>query len=58
MTYQIQYCSILSAEFMRTSIHDTGDTDASITSKFKARATIAMNGEGNEVSVILHASCL
>ncbi|XP_019156224.1 PREDICTED: vacuolar protein sorting-associated protein 54, chloroplastic [Ipomoea nil] len=41
--------SILSAEFMRTSIHDTGDTDASITSKFKARATIAMNGEGNEV---------
>ncbi|CAH9121800.1 unnamed protein product [Cuscuta epithymum] len=41
--------SILSAEFMRTSIHQSGYMDASITSKFKARATIAMNGDDNEV---------
>ncbi|XP_009602757.1 vacuolar protein sorting-associated protein 54, chloroplastic isoform X1 [Nicotiana tomentosiformis] len=43
--------SILSAEFMRTSIHETGDVDASITSEFKVRATISMNGEGHEVKL-------
>lgn len=36
---------------MRTSIHETGDVDASITSEFKVRATISMNGEGHEVSM-------
>ncbi|RAL53526.1 hypothetical protein DM860_015563 [Cuscuta australis] len=41
--------SILSAEFMCTSIHQSGYMDASITSKFKAQATIAMNGDENEV---------
>ncbi|KAK4347429.1 hypothetical protein RND71_033768 [Anisodus tanguticus] len=43
--------SILSAEFMRISIHETGDLDASITSKFKVRETISMNGEGHEVKL-------
>ncbi|KAL1834432.1 hypothetical protein ACET3Z_004083 [Daucus carota] len=36
--------SILSAEFMRTSIQDTGDTDAIILLKSKARATSVTNG--------------
>nr|XP_016440247.1 PREDICTED: vacuolar protein sorting-associated protein 54, chloroplastic-like [Nicotiana tabacum] len=43
--------SILSAEFMRISIHETGDLDASITSEFKVGATISMNGEGHEVKL-------
>ncbi|XP_060191814.1 vacuolar protein sorting-associated protein 54, chloroplastic-like [Lycium barbarum] len=43
--------SILSAEFMRISIHETGDVDASITSKFKVREMISMNGEGHEVKL-------
>ncbi|GAV66145.1 Vps54 domain-containing protein/DUF2450 domain-containing protein [Cephalotus follicularis] len=36
--------SILSAEFMRASIHDTGDTDAVILSKVKARTYMSLNG--------------
>ncbi|KAJ8549279.1 hypothetical protein K7X08_032986 [Anisodus acutangulus] len=40
--------SILSAEFMRIAIHETGDMDASITSKFKVWEKISMNGEGHE----------
>ncbi|KAM5561832.1 hypothetical protein ABKV19_022429 [Rosa sericea] len=43
--------SILSAEFMRASIHDAGDTDAIIVSKAKARASILMNGEDGEVKL-------
>ncbi|PHT55553.1 Vacuolar protein sorting-associated protein 54, chloroplastic [Capsicum baccatum] len=49
--------SILSAEFMRISIHDTGDVDASITSKFKAQATISINGEGHEVKLDEEETC-
>ncbi|PRQ41589.1 putative vps54-likeVacuolar protein sorting-associated protein [Rosa chinensis] len=43
--------SILSAEFMRASIHDAGDTDSIIISKAKARASILMNGEDGEVKL-------
>lgn len=43
--------SILSAEFMRASIHDAGDTDAIIISRAKARASILMNGEDGEVKL-------
>ncbi|MCD7465187.1 Vacuolar protein sorting-associated protein 54 [Datura stramonium] len=49
--------SILSAEFMRISIHETGDMDASITSKFKVQATISMNGEGHEVKLDEEETC-
>lgn len=34
---------------MRITIQETGNMDAAITSKFRARATIAINGEGHEV---------
>ncbi|XP_052478125.1 vacuolar protein sorting-associated protein 54, chloroplastic isoform X1 [Gossypium raimondii] len=37
--------SILSAEFMRASIHDKGDKDSVILLKAKARASISLNGE-------------
>nr|AEJ72554.1 putative vacuolar protein sorting [Malus domestica] len=40
--------SILSAEFMRASIHDVGDTDVIIISRVKARASSLMNGEGED----------
>ncbi|KAG5620464.1 hypothetical protein H5410_005682 [Solanum commersonii] len=43
--------SILSAEFLRITIQETGNMDAAITSKFKARATIAINGEGHEAKL-------
>ncbi|XP_060216973.1 vacuolar protein sorting-associated protein 54, chloroplastic-like isoform X5 [Lycium barbarum] len=43
--------SILSAEFLRITIQETGNMDAAITSKFKARTTIAINGEGHEVKL-------
>ncbi|KAM3361692.1 vacuolar protein sorting-associated protein 54, chloroplastic isoform X1 [Capsicum galapagoense] len=49
--------SILSAEFMRISIHATGDVDALITSKFKAQATISINGEGHEVKLDEEETC-
>lgn len=39
---------------MRITIQETGNMDAEITSKFKARATIAINGEGHEVSISLY----
>lgn len=52
MTYQIHYCSILSAEFMRTSIHDAGNIDAVILSKAKARENLPTNGRDDEVSMI------
>ncbi|KAK6796384.1 hypothetical protein RDI58_004085 [Solanum bulbocastanum] len=43
--------SILSAEFLRITIQETGNMDAAITSKFKARATIAISGEGHEAKL-------
>ncbi|XP_030513778.2 vacuolar protein sorting-associated protein 54, chloroplastic isoform X2 [Rhodamnia argentea] len=41
--------SILSAEFMRTSVHDVGDMDVIILSKVKARASISVNGAEDEI---------
>ncbi|KAI8001608.1 hypothetical protein LOK49_LG09G02573 [Camellia lanceoleosa] len=43
--------SILSAEFMRTSIRGVGNMDAVILSKIKARASLPKNGEENEVEL-------
>ncbi|XP_028062488.1 vacuolar protein sorting-associated protein 54, chloroplastic-like isoform X3 [Camellia sinensis] len=43
--------SILSAEFMRTSIHGVRNMDAVILSKIKARASLPKNGEENEVKL-------
>ncbi|CAB4285530.1 unnamed protein product [Prunus armeniaca] len=43
--------SILSAEFMRASIHDAGDTDVIIISRAQARASILMNGEDGEIKL-------
>ncbi|EXC21740.1 Vacuolar protein sorting-associated protein 54 [Morus notabilis] len=43
--------SILSAEFMRASIHDAGNTDVGILSKAKARASIPANGKDAEVKL-------
>lgn len=52
VTYQIHSCSILSAEFVRASIHDSRDIDAVILSKSKAWATLPRNGEDEDVSMI------
>ncbi|KAK6267473.1 hypothetical protein QUC31_011633 [Theobroma cacao] len=43
--------SILSAEFMCASIHDTGDADAVILLKAKARASSSLNGKDVEVKL-------
>ncbi|PQQ14874.1 vacuolar protein sorting-associated protein 54 chloroplastic [Prunus yedoensis var. nudiflora] len=43
--------SILSAEFMRASIHDAGDTDVIIISRAQARASVLMNGEDGEIKL-------
>ncbi|XP_008218529.2 PREDICTED: vacuolar protein sorting-associated protein 54, chloroplastic [Prunus mume] len=43
--------SILSAEFMRASIHDAGDTDVIIISRAQARASILLNGEDGEIKL-------
>ncbi|XP_074338003.1 vacuolar protein sorting-associated protein 54, chloroplastic isoform X1 [Apium graveolens] len=43
--------SILSAEFMRTSIQDTGDTDAIILVQSKAKATSLTNGIDDDVKI-------
>ncbi|KAB1222969.1 Vacuolar protein sorting-associated protein 54, chloroplastic [Morella rubra] len=43
--------SILSAEFMRASIHDGGDFDIVILSQVKARATIPANGKVDDVKL-------
>ncbi|KAM1526361.1 hypothetical protein ACFX15_010289 [Malus domestica] len=45
--------SILSAEFMRASIHDAGDTDVIIISRVKVRASSLMNGEGEDGEIKL-----
>lgn len=41
--------SILSAEFMRASVHDVGDMDLIILSKVKARASVSVNGAEDEI---------
>lgn len=41
--------SILSAEFMRASLHDTGDSDAMILLRTKERASTPSNGRVDEV---------
>ncbi|KAF7851424.1 hypothetical protein BT93_L3965 [Corymbia citriodora subsp. variegata] len=41
--------SILSAEFMRASVHDVGDMDVIILSKVKARASVSVNGAEDEI---------
>ncbi|CAN1809888.1 Vacuolar protein sorting-associated protein 54, chloroplastic [Linum perenne] len=43
--------SILSTEFLRASIHDTGETDIIILSKAKSRATSLTNGKVEEVKL-------
>ncbi|KAG6696452.1 hypothetical protein I3842_09G149600 [Carya illinoinensis] len=43
--------SILSAEFMRASIHDAGDSDVVILSQVKARASIPTNGKDDDVKL-------
>lgn len=50
MTDYICSCSILSAEFLRASIHDAGDTDFGILSNAKASGSILANGKDAEVS--------
>lgn len=46
------FCSILSAEFIRASLHDAAETDVLILSKAKARASLPMNGKDDEVRVV------
>ncbi|XP_057430174.1 vacuolar protein sorting-associated protein 54, chloroplastic [Lotus japonicus] len=43
--------SILSAEFIRASLHDATETDVIILSKAKARASLPMNGKDDEVKL-------
>ncbi|KAL5991994.1 hypothetical protein ACLOJK_012906 [Asimina triloba] len=43
--------SILSAEFMRASIHDAKDVDSVILAKLKVRASNAINGKEDEVKL-------
>ncbi|KAL5158752.1 Vacuolar protein sorting-associated protein 54, chloroplastic [Glycine soja] len=43
--------SILSAEFIRASLHDAAEKDVIILSKAKARASLPMNGKDDEVKL-------
>lgn len=43
--------SILSAEFMRASIHDAGGSDLVILSQVKARASVPINGKDDDVKL-------
>nr|XP_027189277.1 vacuolar protein sorting-associated protein 54, chloroplastic isoform X2 [Cicer arietinum] len=43
--------SILSAEFIRASLHDAAESDVIILSKAKARASLPMNGKDDEVKL-------
>ncbi|XP_050872438.1 vacuolar protein sorting-associated protein 54, chloroplastic isoform X2 [Lathyrus oleraceus] len=43
--------SILSAEFIRASLHDAAESDGIILSKAKARASLPMNGKDDEVKL-------
>ena len=43
------FCSILSAEFIRASLHDAAESDVIILSKAKSRASLLMNGKDDEV---------
>lgn len=49
---KIHSCSILSAEFMRASIHDAGDMDITILTNAKSRASNPTNGKEDEVSMV------
>lgn len=53
LTLQIHYCSILSEEFMRASLHDAGDLDAVIISQAKERAFDPSNGRLGDVSLAI-----
>ena len=48
----IHSCSILSAEFMRTSIQDTRDADSVILLQAKERAASLTNGDDDEISIV------
>ncbi|KAK7411728.1 hypothetical protein VNO78_03165 [Psophocarpus tetragonolobus] len=43
--------SILSAEFIRASLHDAAEKDGMVLSKAKARASLPMNGKDGEVNL-------
>jgi hypothetical protein len=43
------FCSILSAEFIRSSLTDAAESDVIILSKAKSRASLLMNGKDDEV---------
>lgn len=43
--------SILSAEFIRASLHDAAESDVIILSKAKSRASLLMNGKDDEVKL-------
>ncbi|GFS43545.1 similar to VPS54 [Actinidia rufa] len=47
----IQMFDILSADFMRTSIHDAGNRDAVILSRARARANLPTNEDEDEVNL-------
>jgi hypothetical protein len=53
VTDYIYSCSILSAEFMRASIHDAGGSDVVILSQVKARASVPINGK-DDVSLVVY----
>lgn len=50
----VLWCSILSAEFMRASIHDAGDVDLVIISETKASISNLMNGKDEVSKIIVH----
>jgi len=53
MVHWFFLCSILTSEFMRISIHDTGEIDVLILSAANIRGSISSNGNtGEEVSLI------
>lgn len=50
-THQFHSCSILSSEFMRASLHDSGDLDNVIVSRAKERSSVPSNGRLDDVSM-------
>lgn len=54
VTNYIYSCSILSAEFLRASIHDAGGSDVVILSQVKARASVPINGKDDDVSLVAY----
>lgn len=53
MIYNISFCSILSAEFLRAAIRDAKVVDSMILSKLRTRASDLMNGVDDEVCQFL-----